>query len=551
MSVQDLQQSCILIIDDKAANLELLEAILAEDGFDNVLLLQDARKALEFFEMHRPDLVLLDLHMPHADGYTVMAQMRASVAEGEYLPVLVLTADVTSEAKQRALSSGASDFLTKPLDATEVQLRIRNLLETRFLHQAQQEARRRAELMADASRVLGASLDYHTTLATLARLAVPRLADYCVVDAREDDGSLRRLGAAHIEPAKEALLRSDTAHWGGAIPPGHPAAESLAGGQFLLVPDWREMFAAAGGSGDGAGLLEELGPRSLLGVPLISAGRVMGVLTLVSVNGERRYGPDDLALAEEMAARAAGAIENAELFHRAQQATRARDEILAVVAHDLRNPLNTIRMGTGMLLEEMEGSPHERHLQILHRSTERMDRLIQDLLDVTRIESGRLAVELRPERLEPLLEEALITLRPLAEAKGLTLEAMPSSALPRVMMDAPRLLQVLSNLVGNAIKFTPEGGRITLSAAAHESEVRMGVQDTGPGILPDQLPHVFGQFWQANRTDRRGIGLGLAIAKGIVDAHGGRIWVECPSVGGSIFSFTLPCNGSPARTIAE
>lgn len=551
MHAQDLQQSRILIIDDEAANLELLEAILAEDGFENVLLLQDARKALGYFEEHRPDLVLLDLHMPYADGYTVMEQLRAAVADGEYLPVLVLTADVTSEAKQRALSSGASDFLTKPLDATEVQLRIRNLLETRFLHQAQQEARRRAELMADASRVLGASLDYHTTLATLARLAVPRLADYCVVDAREDDGSLRRLGAAHLEPGKEALLRADTEHWGGAIPCGHPAAESLSGGQFLLVPDWREMFGGDGGSETMGGLLEALAPRSLLSVPLISAGRVMGVLTLVSVDEQRRYGPEDLAIAEEMAARAAGAIENAELFQRAQQATRARDEILAVVAHDLRNPLNTIRMAAGMLLEEMAGSPHERHLQILHRSTERMDRLIQDLLDVTRIESGRLAVELRRERLEPLLDEALITLRPLAEAKGLTLEAMPCPALPQVMMDAQRLLQVLSNLVGNAVKFTPEGGCITLSAAAQPSEVRMGVQDTGPGIPPDQLPHVFGQFWQANRSDRRGIGLGLAIAKGIVDAHGGRIWVECPSEGGSIFSFTLPCNGSPATRIAE
>jgi signal transduction histidine kinase len=267
-------------------------------------------------------------------------------------------------------------------------------------------------------------------------------------------------------------------------------------------------------------------------------------MLVVSESG-RGYDADDLALAELLARRAALAVENARLFLHAQEATRARDEMLAVVAHDLRNPLSTITMGASLLLEGTAEHPerteeHQHHLAIICRSAERMNRLIEDLLDVTRMESGGIRLEPRPEAVGPLLDEGLGMLEPIASAQGLRLEREIGGELSPIRVDATRFLQVVSNLVGNAIKFTPRGGRIVIGARSRGREVHFSVSDTGPGIQPEQLPHIFGRFWQARAADRRGIGLGLSIAKGIVDAHGGQIWVESAPGEGSTFHFTVP-----------
>ena len=237
------------------------------------------------------------------------------------------------------------------------------------------------------------------------------------------------------------------------------------------------------------------------------------------------------------------------MYEEARQAVSAREEVLKIVSHDLRNPLGTIAMATQFMLEEpgLPEAMRTKQLKSIQRAGERMNRLIQDLLNVARMEAGRLIVE--PERVEPgaLLGEALEMLRPLAADKGIVLagEALPdagAAALPPVHADPGRVLQVLGNLVGNAIKFTPSGGRVTIRAERAlglGGKVRFSVADTGPGIPPEQLPHIFGRFWQANRADRRGIGMGLAIAKGIVEAHGERLWVESRVGEGTTFYFTL------------
>jgi signal transduction histidine kinase len=177
---------------------------------------------------------------------------------------------------------------------------------------------------------------------------------------------------------------------------------------------------------------------------------------------------------------------------------------------------------------------------MIRRAADRMNRLIQDLLDVKRIEGGRLAVEPRPQSVTTVVNEAVEMLRPLASGNSLTLCADVPTDLPRAQIDPARIHQVLSNLVGNSIKFTPAGGSITVRAEPWAGEVRVTVIDTGPGIAPEQIPHLFGRYWQANRRDHRGIGLGLAIAKGIVEAHNGRIWVESALGQGTRFHFTLP-----------
>jgi PAS domain S-box-containing protein len=420
----------------------------------------------------------------------------------------------------------------------------RRLAEEEIRRAAAEEAQRRTAFLAEASRVLGASFDYETTLSTLSRLAVPAFADYCIVDITAEDGSgIRRIGAAHADPEKEPLLRELTRFWNREGSPRLYHFGSVNTGEPLLVSEITdEMIAHSIVSDDHARIAAPLRPRSMVAVPLRVGERSLGVLALYWSDTDRRYRSEDLVLVEELARRASLAVENARLFHEAQHATRARDEMLGVVAHDLRNPLNTIVMGASTIMELLpESTPLlKRHAQIVRRAADRMNRLIQDLLDVKRIESGRLAVDPRPVAVALLVDEALEMLRPLAVAASLELLADIAPELPRVGADSGRILQVFSNLVGNAIKFTPAGGRITIGAASADGEIRFEIADTGPGIAAEQLPHIFGQFWQGIRGDRRGIGLGLAIAKGIIEAHAGRIWVESQVGEGSRFYFTLP-----------
>jgi signal transduction histidine kinase len=368
-----------------------------------------------------------------------------------------------------------------------------------------------------------------------------------VVDVTGGDGPPVRTGAAHVDPAGEAVLRQGSPLWAGVLPHDHPMVRALTEGQFVLLDDIdAESLETAGATPDELEALRHLRPCSLVSVPLVVAGRVDGAISLVMSSSGRRFGPDDLALAEELVRRAVAARENAMLYRDAEEATRARDQILAVVAHDLRNPLSTIRMAADLVLDLVGDAPFRRHLETLRRSTERMDALIQDLIEVARIESGKLALQPRPETVDVLVAEAASMLRPLAEARGITFEASVEDQLPEVHADATRLLQVISNLAGNAIKFTPPGGTVGVVCAARENTVRFSVTDTGPGIPPEQIPHLFGRFWQADAGDRRGIGLGLSIARGIVESHGGRIWVESEVGRGTTFHFTIPLAHAPA-----
>jgi signal transduction histidine kinase/DNA-binding NarL/FixJ family response regulator len=548
MSLHDLHQSTILVVDDEQANIDLLVECLRGEGYERIVTTRDAREVLALYESSHPDLILLDLHMPGMDGFAVLAQLGDHVPEEEYLPILVLTADVTQATKERALSVGAKDFLTKPLDITEVLLRIRNLLHTRLLHQHQRIARRQAEdaerrasLLADASRVLTSSFDYHTTLSVLCRLIVPRIADYCVADILQADGTLVRAGISHVDAAKEALLRDVSDFQDGRIPPDHPTLAALRQGRRTLAQEITpEMIDGVVASEEHRKVIEQLQPRSLITVPLTTSGHIHGVLVLVYSESGRRYESEDLRLAVELARRAAMTIENAKLYDQAQQATRARDEMLGVVAHDLRNPLSTITMGSSLIMEAATDDVLRRHAELVRRAADRMQELITDLLEVRRIESGKLRISLRAEPVPPLVKEALAMLTPLAQARGIALEAELNEPLRAAIMDSARILQVLSNLVGNALKFTPEGGRVIIECAPLGEEVRFGVCDTGPGIPRDQIPHIFGRFWQASDRDTRGIGLGLSIVRGIVEAHQGRTWVESEVGEGARFYFTLP-----------
>jgi signal transduction histidine kinase len=241
-----------------------------------------------------------------------------------------------------------------------------------------------------------------------------------------------------------------------------------------------------------------------------------------------------------------------EMRKAAEELARAREQVLAVVAHDLRNPLSTI-LGAASLLEDPTQDAREirETLALIHRAVDRMNRLIGDLLDVTRLEAGRLVLEQEPIAVRDLLAQTLESWEATAASRGLSFEVDPVSEGLAVFADRSRVLQVLDNLVGNAVKFSDAGGRIAVRATRGEgtTEVRFSVSDTGPGIPPEVLKELFQRFWQANAADRRGIGLGLAICKGIVEAHGGRIWCESQLGHGARFTFTLPISHQTAAAL--
>jgi signal transduction histidine kinase len=242
-----------------------------------------------------------------------------------------------------------------------------------------------------------------------------------------------------------------------------------------------------------------------------------------------------------------------EMRKAAEQLAHAREEVLGVVAHDLRNPLSAI-LGAASLLEDPRQDVRETRetLGLIHRAVDRMNRLIGDLLDITRLEAGRLILEQEPVAVVDLLSQTHESWEATAASRELSLEIGPAPKGLAVFADRSRVLQVLDNLVGNAVKFSEAGGRIAVRATPSEAsstEVRFTVSDTGPGIPPEVMKELFQRFWQANAADRRGIGLGLAICKGIVEAHGGRIWCESQLGHGARFTFTLPISHQTAAAL--
>ena len=227
----------------------------------------------------------------------------------------------------------------------------------------------------------------------------------------------------------------------------------------------------------------------------------------------------------------------------ARRAIRARDELMALVSHDLKTPLATISMTTGLLLDQLapQGSTDARRsLERIQRSADRMGRLIRDLLDLARLEEGRLSIDPRPQEVAGLMSDVVELLRTEVQAKSLRLEQGVAPGAERARCDRERILQVLANLVGNAVKFTPERGEVALRSERSGPEVIVSVRDSGPGIPQDQQARIFDRYWQARETAQLGTGLGLSIAKGLVELHGGRIWVESGVGEGSTFSFSLP-----------
>jgi PAS domain S-box-containing protein len=409
----------------------------------------------------------------------------------------------------------------------------------------QKRAEEDERFLSGTSGELANTLAVGATLRAIVDLPIPRLADAALLDLVDPQGvaggAFTRVAStrqrADLAPALDALASH-------RLTPDSPSpiVDVIRRGRpehvETIDDDWLESSADP----EAAPHWRAIGATSILVLPLV-AGETRGALTLIRAGDARPFDQQQRALAEKFARVSASALQNAQLYEAARNANRARDEVLGIVSHDLRNPLSAISMCARVLAETPPANDADRRelLATIRESTDWMNRLIEDLLDVSNIERGQLSLEARPEEPSQIALQALHMFEVEAQANGIALEAQLPTNMPLVVADRTRVVQVLSNLLRNAIKFTPRDGRIEIRAEPRERFIAFSVADTGPGISAEKQARVFDRYWQSSAGARqRGAGLGLSIAKGIVEAHGGRIWVRSVPGEGSEFAFTIP-----------
>ena len=407
-------------------------------------------------------------------------------------------------------------------------------------------ARQRHAAVDNALGVLGTSLDFEWNLAAVTRLVVPTLADYCSIDIVDESGALRRVSSTHVNPQKEEILRD--------LWRKYPYQEGDRGVPSVVRNGVAEMteeidvseVVAYAKTEEQRDMMLALAPRSFLCVPMISHGHVFGALALVYSDSGRRYGVVERAAGEQIAARAATAIENARLFADAQAASRAKSEFLATMSHELRTPLNAIAGYADLMAMGVRGpvTPDQlRDLTRIRQNQKHLLEIITNILNFSRIETGHIRYDIRPCALGEVLERMEGMIEPQARAREITYEYVPVASNVTVAADREKLEQVLINLLGNAVKFTPRGGQVTLSAAEHGGRVRIAVGDTGVGIKAELLDSIFQPFVQLESAFTRtaeGTGLGLAISRELARGMGGELTAASTPGEGSVFTLELP-----------
>jgi len=438
-------------------------------------------------------------------------------------------------------------------------------------HAEAEAAQWRFAFLAEASTLLTSSLDYSTTLERVARLAVPYLADWCVIDMPDDDGAIRRLAVAHVDPAKVELAKKVERRY-----PTHPdspfgPARVLKTGVseiYPAIPD--SIIVAIAHDEDHLTILRELGFKSAMSVPLVARGRALGVLTFISAESGRHYNSTDLTLAEDLAARAALAVDNARLYRDARDAVRAREQFISVASHELRTPITVIQGYTQLLLRVLERSaanfpslgPTPGHpegfgppqmtgyLKSIERSTVRLNKLIEELLDLSRLQNRGMTIAKEKMNLAELLLTVVESVRIREQNAPGASPMIWKVQLPETGVwgawDKSRIEQVLVNLLDNALKYSPSGAEIAVGLEIDGENAHAWIADQGIGIPPEERSKIFQPFFRATNVASGGrtlpgLGLGLSICREIMDLHEGRIWVE--SAGpkkGSVFHMSLP-----------
>ncbi|MDB6077410.1 MAG: hypothetical protein JWO82_1157, partial [Akkermansiaceae bacterium] len=560
------QTASILLVDDRPDKLLALETVL-ERLNQNLVKVRSGDEALR--QLLRQDfaVILLDVNMPGMDGFETASMIRQR-QRSEATPIIFISAINDAENHvSRGYSLGAVDYILSPVVPEILRAKVSAFVDLylkteQVKRQAEehaqllqeQAARARAEaekermvFIAEAGNVLAGSLDYEQTFTNLARLVVPRLAEFCLIDRIDDAGNLHQVAVAHRDPAKEDLLRQ--IRYPEASEPTHgafrvyqmatPFVENRVDAKIIseLLPEKDRT------------IINLLEPSSFAAVPMMARGRVIGSINMVHTESGQTYGEDELWLAGELAHRTALALDNVELYRAANQAREeaeaanlSKDRFLAMLSHELRTPLTPVIAHLVKLTSDGNVPESMRHpLEVIRRNVELEARLIDDLLDLTRVGNGKIHLETKVVDAHDLLRNALEICQPDLDAKqlGLHLDLVASDS--HVQADPARLQQVFWNIVKNAVKFTPEG-TISISTCTQDGgHIVISVRDTGMGMDKRLIDRAFQPFEQAERGRQGGLGLGLAITKALVDLHDGKIAIHSGGEGqGTMVTVILP-----------
>ena len=567
----------ILIVDDRRDKMLAYESILADLG-QNIVCARSGKEALRCLLRQDFAVILLDVNMPIMDGFETAALIRQR-PRSETTPIIFISAVNDTETHvSRGYSIGAVDYILTPVvpeilrakiavfvDLFKKTEQVKRQAEEREKLIREQAARAEAEarqerlaFLADASNVLAGSLDYEETFRNLAALVVPRVADFCVVLAAEEDGAMRHVAVAHGDSTHEPALQKLAEEF-----PPSPAAQKtgarvLSTGKSQMVSDvhngeLRELFT------DKADRewLRSLSAKSFIAVPLRAQDRVLGAIVMINTTDGRICGPEELSLAEELAHRAALALDNARLYNTAQKAraeseraNRAKDSFLAMLSHELRTPLTPV-LTSVHALESTDGLSDDLRasLQMIRRNVELEARLIDDLLDLTRISKGKVQLNLEEVDAHSMVRSALEICQADIEKKKLALDIGFAAERAILRADPARLQQIFWNVIKNAVKFTPIGGRLEVRTENRDGELLVAISDTGIGIDHETLPKIFNAFEQGERTHFGGLGLGLAISKALVETHHGKLIAESDGRDkGATFTAIFPLSATTADT---
>jgi len=541
-ALQEREKANILVVDDLQEKHVVFRTILDELG-ENIVSARSGKEALRYILEMEFAVILLDVNMPDIDGLETASLIR-HYKKSAQTPIVFITAYVDELQAQRGYALGAVDYIPSPVVPEVLRSKVRVFVELWRMNRqlqvraaerealaraeaaraAAEEASRRADYLAEASRVLSRSLNLDETIGAVLELSVPMLGDRAIVGLADKEGGVRRL---EMYPAP----RSDDAE---AFSPQLRAAadEALRDRQFRL---WRQEKRAAAIC------------------PLMAGDEPRGAL--VVLGDAERFDAARIALVREVASRAAIAMENARLYSAVQDADRRKNEFLAMLAHELRNPLAPIRNAVHIMQGPDVAPPTMQWARdVISRQADHMARLIDDLLDVSRIVQGKVVVKPEKLSLTSLVDRSVEATMPKLESRGQELAVEVPQQPVMLDGDSVRLAQVLSNLINNASKFSPPNSRILLRGSYADGRVQISVKDEGQGIAPEFLPHIFDLFAQADQSlDRSqgGLGIGLTLVKHLVELHGGSVEARSEGLGkGTEVVVTLPArlaDGEPVE----
>ncbi len=550
----------ILVVDDLPEKLLVYQTILEGLG-QNLITASSGEEALRAVLQKDFAVILLDVQMPGMTGLETASLIRQR-KRSAHTPIIFLTAFSDEMRAAEGYAQGAVDYITTPVVPGILQAKVRvfadlyrmtqqvkrqaeervALAQERLKREAAEEANRQLAFLAHASKALSKSLDPDATAQALAQVVVPTLADLAGLTIASEPGKPWRTELAWVYPPDtEVQTRWLTAAEGPFDAIRDAVDQALASGR----PDQLEGLAIDLPTLPGRQPPEGTKIRSAIVLPLVARGRALGVLTLAFLDPARRIGTADLATAEDLASRAAFALDNGRLYQEVQQADRQKNEFLSMLAHELRNPLAPIRNATFVLGHQGSDPARVRWAHnVIDRQLTHMIRLVDDLLDVSRITLGKIRLEIEPVDIEAVVALAVEAARPLLDQLHHQLEVTFPDKLVRVSGDKARLTQVFTNLLNNAAKYTEKGGRVWLSTRLEDDMAVISVKDTGVGISPELLPAVFDLFTQANRSlDRSqgGLGVGLTLVRRLVEMHGGTVQASSEGLGrGSEFTVRIP-----------